>query len=527
MMIEYRLVGIIVSLRGFPVSFHTEIIIFHPHHCVPDVNVVLYCSAHNQNAMAALEVSPLKECKTRHHRPHYVIMQWNQKDLTLLSKTSDGYADSVERANNVARTIMESKSGKSPAICVFQEVRTGGGGKRALEYIVNCLNSNKKSKNTTWRYHLSGEVNPQGRRREMYAVIWCTDIMGDLCADSTSNGHRLMTDGFSVSTYRRHTAAAEEATPSFLIGNASIDLTDARTVWNQLDSGGNVNLYFDRAPVLFSFNPPEINFAIHLIVCHSATGGESKSPHQNMIESAYLQTVCTQAANQGEYVVLMGDFNTAEDHNQTEYMWDTDVAFLSESDEDLFGSIKTDFLERYYRGVPSALPTNVYPFLAGENATPRHNDDIWISTDFDKMHQITYEGELDSRGNKHGGVVLKIPTFVLTTWDNKTRAYFDKIGNSKLKGASKHTLNRMLSMAWSDHRPILVDLLPVEFNDNPLNAAFDEDEEMTAVLMLFDRSLDIGLKKFTDAKGKILSRGGTKKQTKLDGFLTTKAACIA
>lgn len=477
--------------------------------------------------MAALEDPRLKEYKTRHRRPHYVIMQWNQKDLTLLSKTSDGYADSVERADNVARTIMEAKSGKSPAICVFQEVRTGGGGKRALEYIVDCLNNNKKSNKTTWHYQLSGEVNPQGRRREMYAIIWSCDIMGDLCADSTSNGYRLMTDGFSASTSRRHTNAAEEATPSFLIGNALIDLTDAQNVWDKLDIGGNVNLYFDRAPVLFSFNPPEINFAFHIIVCHSATGSESKSPHQNMIESVYLQTVCTQAANQGEYVVLMGDFNTAEDHNQTEYMWDADVSFLSERDEDLFGAIKTTFLERYYRGVPSALPTNVYPFLAGENATPRHNDDIWISTDFNKMHQITYEGELDSRGNKHGGVVLKIPTFVLTTWDSKTRAYFDKIGNSKLKGASKHTLNRMLSMTWSDHRPILVDLSPVEFNDNSLNLTLNEDEEMASVLAQFNRSLDIGLEKLIGAKGNISSKRNTKKQSKMDDFLTIKAACIA
>lgn len=469
--------------------------------------------------MAALEVSPLKECKTRRHRPHYLIMQWNQKDLTLLSKTSDGYTDSVERANNVARTIMEAKSGKSPAICVFQEVRTGGGGKRALEYIVDCLNNNKKSKNTTWRYHLSGEVNPQGRRREMYAVIWSTDIMGELCVDTTHNGHRLMTDGFSVSTSRRDTSAAEEAAPFFRVGNASIDLTDAHAVWEELDTGGNVNLYFDRAPVLFSFKPPEINFTIHLIVCHSATGGESKSPHQNMIESAYLQTVCTQAANQGEYVVLMGDFNTAEDHNQTEYMWDANVPFLSEKDDNLFGSIKAAFLERYYRGVPSALPTNVYPFLAGENATPRHNDDIWISTDFSKMHQITYEGDLDSRGNKHGGVVLKIPSFVLTTWDNKTRSYFDKIGNSKLRGASKHTLNRMLSMAWSDHRPILADLLPVVFNEKPLNATFDEVQDMAAVLVLFDRSLDRGLKKLAGVTADISSQHDTKRQTKLDRFL--------
>ncbi|GMH57142.1 hypothetical protein TL16_g02301 [Triparma laevis f. inornata] len=449
---------------------------------------------------------------------NYVIMQWNQKDLTLLKKAADGYKASRDRAVNVARTIRDHKSGKGPAVCVFEEVRTGGGGERAVEFIVELLNypttlthllnipnsenweqileKEKKEKKTsnkeekTWDYRLSGLVNPLGRRRELYAIIWCKEIMGNI-EDDPTNGHRLMTKGFHQLNPSRTAASAErdnsvESTqntndtrrlaesPSLFIGRAEIDLTDVHTMWQGLhDLAGNVSLYFDRAPVLFSFSKvPGIDFTIHIIVCHSATGGESKSPHQNMIETACLQSICTQATKKEDesFVVLLGDFNTAEDHNQTEFMWDEELPFQYMWDKDvsfpedvskLFESTREAFLSCYYRGVPSALPTNVFPFLAGENATPKHNDDIWLPKKSDKMKELTNVGTLDGSGNNHKGVVITIPDWVLHLWDLKTRAYFDEIGNAKLSRASKHTLNRLLSMTWSDHRPISVDLSPV------------------------------------------------------------------
>ncbi|GMH77868.1 hypothetical protein TrLO_g11770 [Triparma laevis f. longispina] len=417
--------------------------------------------------------SPLEKTPQKPKTHNYVIMQWNQKDLTLLPETVNGipnpkYGASKERVENVAKTIKEYKNKKGPAVCVFEEVRTGGGGERAVKFIVNWINI--RLGRTTWDYCLSGEVNPEGRRRELYAVIWCKDIMGEIWPDLTDyGGRRLMGNGFCKPTTAtqmpttRHQAAAsatEDEAPSFRIGDALIDLTDVRKKWQQLDAGGDVNLYFDRLPVLFTFKPPEIEFKIHIIACHSATGGESKSPHQNIIETAYLQSMCTQATEQGEFVVLLGDFNTAERHNQTEYMWDRDVPFLSEEESELFRPTRAAFLECYYRGVPSALPTNVYPFLSGECATPKHNDDIWLPTNFDKMNRITNRGRLDSRGNRHQGVVLPIPERVLGIWDKKTREYFLEIGNNNFRSAKKQELNRRLSMAWSDHRPISVDLSP-------------------------------------------------------------------
>lgn len=414
----------------------------------------------------------------------YQVMQWNQKDLTLLADTADGYEASVDRAEKVARTIKEiHKSNKGPGVCVFEEVRTGGGGKRAVEFIVNYLNEN--SDDDSWRYKLSGEVNPQGRRRELYAVLWRQELMGDLHADPAENGHRIMTDGF-YPKHGRHTApsetgglsaapttgAAEEKDPNsddppkfagttIQFAGAIIELGTVQESWTTLDGNGDVNIYFDRTPVLFSFSPPSALFDIHIVACHAATGGEFKTPYQNMIEAAFVQTICTQAVEQGKYVVLLGDFNTDEEYNQTARMWDADVPFTVQLENDLFATTKQAFLEQFYRGVPSGLPTNVFPFLAGGGATPKHNDDIWLPDVDKKVRHITLkEGKLDT--GVHLGVIHKIPEYVLMAWDKKTRAYFDALGNTKFKSASKHTLNRMLSMTWSDHRPITVIITPTK-----------------------------------------------------------------
>ena len=435
------------------------------------------------------------------HRP-YPVMQWNQKDLTLLADTADGYKESVERSTKVARTIKEFNGNNGPGVCVFEEVRTGGGGKRALEFIVNYLNKN--SYDDSWRYKLSGEVNPQGRRRELYAVIWREELMGDLHADPAENGHRIMTDGFYPKHGRRTTpsetgglsaapasGAAEEkdatsddppkfAGTTIQFAGATIELGTVQESWTTLDGNGDVNLYFDRTPVLFSFSPPTSKFDIHIVACHAATGGEFKTPYQNMIEAAFVQSICTQAVEQGKYVVLLGDFNTDEEYNQTARMWDADVPFTVQLENDLFTTTKQAFLERYYRGVPSGLPTNLFPFLAGGGATPKHNDDIWLPDVDDKVRHITLkEGKLDT--GVHKGVVHKIPNYVLTEWDKKTRAYFDGIGNTKFKSASKHTLNRLLSMTWSDHRPITVIISPttdyVKCYDIDFDLEIEGDEE--------------------------------------------------
>lgn len=435
----------------------------------------------------------------------YPVMQWNQKDLTLLAATADGYNESVERSTKVARTIKEFNGNNGPGVCIFEEVRTGGGGKRALEFIVDYLNKN--SYDDSWRYKLSGEVNPQGRRRELYAVIWRQELMGDLHADPAENGHRIMTDGFYPKYGRRTTASetgglstapasggAEEKEPlsndppnfagtTIQFAGCTIELATVQQSWATLDSDGEVNLYFDRAPVLFSFSPPTSTFDIHIVVCHAATGGEFKTPYQNMIEAAFVQSICTQSVEQGKYVVLLGDFNIDEEYNKTVRMWDADVPFTVQIENDLFASTKQAFLEKFYRGVPSGLPTNLFPFLAGGGATPKHNDDIWLPDVDEKVRHITLkEGKLDT--GVHKGVVHKIPNYVLTEWDKKTRAYFDGIGNTKFKSASKHTLNRLLSMTWSDHRPITVIISPttdyVKCYDIDFDLEIEGDEEEDA-----------------------------------------------
>lgn len=438
----------------------------------------------------------------------YPIMQWNQKDLTLLAETADGYNESVERSTKVARTIKEFNGNNGPGVCVFQEVRTGGGGKRAVEFIVNYLN--EKSKDDSWRYKLSGEVNPQGRRRELYAVLWRHELMGELHADPAENGYRIMTDGFYPKHGRRAapsesaglpaaSGAAEEKDPSsddppkfagttIQFAGATIELGTVQESWTTLDRNGDVNLYFDRTPVLFSFSPPTSKFVIHIVVCHAATGGEFKTPYQNMIEAAFVQSICTQAVAQGKYVVLLGDFNTDEDYNQTARIWDAATPLTAQLENDLFATTKQAFLEKFYRGVPSGLPTNMFPFLAGGNAVPKHNDDIWLPDDDEKVRHITFKGKLDGGGR--AGVVHKIPDYVLIAWDVKTRAYFDAIGNTKFKSASKHTLNRMLSMTWSDHRPVSVKVSPTPsyVKSHDIDSGSEEgDAESFAIIVLEEK----------------------------------------
>lgn len=429
-----------------------------------------------QQDSAPVDGTPVsKKSSTKNpKKPSVVIVQWNQKDLTLLEERADGYAQSHERIQKLGRTIRDMNN--MPSVCVFEEIRTGGGGLRALTEIVKYLNT--ETSDNTWTFKTSGEVNPQGRRRELYAVLWRTSVMGNLIADKEENGHRLMTDGFNPvdklrATSRRQDAAEEEEKEDtlnvFKIGQADINMSEATELWKNMDKFGNVNLYFDRAPVLFSFKPHFTNFEIHILVTHGATGGETKSPYQNMIESAFLQSIATQAIEQNEYLVLLGDFNTAEDHNHTERMWDVNIPLSTNPEEDepdeqaLFGAIKNKFLENYYRGIHASLPTNVYPFLAGGSSVPKHNDDIWVPYDDQFMDIVNLEGQIDGKGNNIEGIVHRIPDFVTQTWELKSRAYFNQLGVAELRGASKHTLNRLLSMSWSDHRPISVKLTPRSF----------------------------------------------------------------
>ena len=439
----------------------------------------------------------------------YNIMQWNQKELTLLCSVECARAvilhearpqknkkelrealplshqQSLKRAENMIRTLKDSGGVNGLAACVIEEVRTGGGGERAVEFITGELNRLEPSEKSheTWRAQVSGVVNPMSGKKEKYAIIWNFDLLGDLvdtCVDIGDDGHRLMTDGFERKRERTGEAEAEaEGDCDFKIGAAKINLDPGRRIWAEMKNcelGWHANDRFDRMPTLFSFQPATFRKPLHIIAIHGATGASFKSPHQQIAETMFLQEICGQAAEQGEYVVLVGDFNTAEDNNKTERLWDEDLPLnCSDADASAGGDFdevnylqatKDRFLHFFYRGVKDSLPTNVYPFLAGGNAIPKHNDDIWLPKDERLLRMMKPAGKQGQKGSKQPGKVHSIPEYVLKQWEMTTRDYFDSLGTAGLNSASKHRLNDMLSKVWSDHRPISVALKPAVEGQN-------------------------------------------------------------
>ena len=81
----------------------------------------------------------------------------------------------------------------------------------------------------------------------------------------------------------------------------------------------------------------------------------NKSPHQNMVESIFIQEICHQAAEHGEYCILLGDFNHDEAANLTQFMWDADGELYdiddinnnSGVDERSFSETRQKFLSHY------------------------------------------------------------------------------------------------------------------------------------------------------------------------------------
>ena len=184
------------------------------------------------------------------------------------------------------------------------------------------------------------------------------------------------------------------------------------------------------------------------------------------METAILQDMCIQASEQGEYVILLGDFNV--DETGTERFWNPNIDLHAKNpdigveldEKELFVKTKERFLELYYRGVNPKLPTNVYPFLSGGDAEPAHNDDIWIPQAGTLLRMDKPVGILNKKGNRRPGKVHQIPEYVLVQWDKKTRAYFDSLDDVSFgsKKVSRRRLNNLLSKLWSDHRPLSVTL---------------------------------------------------------------------
>lgn len=412
--------------------------------------------------MAEEKEKPRSPRKARTHKDTFTIVQFNQQQLTMSNVNSE------KRVENLGRTIWEMGNKSGFAACVMQEVLVGGG-EEAIKNIVDYLNT--KSFGNVFRFKCSGVVNPMGHEaQEKYAIIYNERLLGPVIADE-ENGHRLMTHGIEQLKKRLSAADGDEAAPvpTNKIGSAILDLTHGREIWSQVGNVGGINTIFpqfDRMPALFSFNPPGFDTPIHILAAHSATLNNPSKQNQNIVETMMLQEICIQAADQGEYVILLGDFNI--DETGTERLWNKafDLHTLNEQvgndldEKSLLNNTRERFLDLYYRGVNPSLPTNVYPFLSGKSAEPKHNDDIWVPVIESPLRMDKPTGRINTKGNKRPGKVHKVPEFVLEQWDKKTREYFESIGSRSAvsKTLSRRTLNNLLSKLWSDHRPVSVTL---------------------------------------------------------------------
>ena len=453
------------------------------------------------------------------------VVQWNQKDLSYESTQgertpSESKERSEKRIQNISIELIDTNrySKAGPAVVVMQEIvgRKGGGGERALIEITKGMNKLLKfgKHDTPFHYELSGVVNPMSARAEQYAVVYNELLVGQCEVDSS----------FLLSL-SQFDPVGQNNEGTVRIGGATIDLGRAREVFRDIvRNQGKLGDRFDRLPALFSFPGPQNSRfpkKLHIIAAHSSTGGANKSPHQNMAESIFLQEICHQAAAQGEYVILVGDFNHDEPENRTHFMWDVDGELYDVSDKkrntsgvnekQLFEPSRTAFLNHYVRACNSLLPTNVYPFLAGGDAMGKHNEDIWLPK---VPGQLAYVGDNEKKAKKlndelfhttNGGVlfeifdmgrkrlgrVMAVPPRILKQWDNAARKFyqgreFEGGYQPRLNAGARQALNMMLAKVWSDHRPLAVTLkltdrkqtTPAKKRAGPGDEAIARDETM-------------------------------------------------
>ena len=142
--------------------------------------------------------------------------------------------------------------------------------------------------------------------------------------------------------------------------------------------------------------------------------------------------------------MLLGDFNTQEKANNHMCLWDKQNPNLPSNPNNgmdpgleplLLREHKEAFLAHYVRAVEPNIPTNVYPFLAGLVSEPKHNDDIWVPRNV---------VEAANRGmwefSETWGRVVKIPHFVLRSWDNLSNAVFESMSSCALKAIPESEL---------------------------------------------------------------------------------------
>ncbi|GMH51609.1 hypothetical protein TrRE_jg13325 [Triparma retinervis] len=403
------------------------------------------------------------------------IVQWNQKWLTTTRTSSASCVTSWEmQRKSIGETIR-----KEPklTVCVMEEIKS----KEAVKSVTEWLN-NKDGVNV-WGYVVSKAVNVKndegesrvGGNKEMFAAIFRKEVTGDPDVPKILLNYPRKDEGFGKAppgTNLRSDAASRtpDAPDDVVIGETKIDMSDAFKVYKAYeaydeDMAMTTRLdHFQYSPVVFSF-PKCVAGPLHIMAVHGSTGrsGRKVLCNQNALEVAYIQHICSKAVDGGEFIVLAGDFNTQEEANKNERLWDTrDKAEELKDDEPIFmareelrraqheldldeqnvlGCIRDSFLERFSRAIRPSLPTNVYPFLTGIQAVPKHNDDIFVPK--------AWTGKL------YKGKVFPIPTTVIRRWDIVCQNFFDNNPSLvKMSNPERQALNSALARVWSDHRPV-------------------------------------------------------------------------
>ena len=402
------------------------------------------------------------------------IVQWNQKWLTTTRTSSASCVTSWEmQRTSIGETIRKEKK---LTVCVMEEIKS----KEAVESVTKWLNN--KDGDDVWGCVVSDAVNVKNdegesrvRGKEMFAAIFRKEVTGDPDVPKILLNYPRKDEGFGKAppgTNLRSDAASRtpDAPDDVVIGETKIDMSDAFKVYKAYeaydeDMAMTTRLdHFQYSPVVFSF-PKCVAGPLHIMAVHGSTGrsGRKVLSNQNALEVAYIQHICSKAVDGGEFIVLAGDFNTQEEANKNERLWDTrPKAENLEDDEPIFmareelrraqheldldeqnvlGCIRDSFLEKFSRAVRPSLPTNVYPFLTGIQAVPKHNDDIFVPK--------AWTGKL------YKGKVFPIPTTVIRRWDIVCQNFFDNNPSLvKMSNPERQALNSALARVWSDHRPV-------------------------------------------------------------------------
>tara|TARA_A200000113_G_scaffold224632_1_gene243026 strand:+ start:2850 stop:5408 length:2559 start_codon:yes stop_codon:yes gene_type:complete len=410
-------------------------------------------------------------------RRRYTIVQWNMKGLTYFSDKKD-IPRAEKRIDNITDTLKKLMGGQTPfAACIMQEVNPRG--RISVAKITEKLN--EFFPKVTFRCEFSGIVDPKPTHtrggHERFAIIWNETYLGPLMGNK-DKGYRLTSMGF----FEEGRSDPDE----FLIdhiGSTPIDLESMRFTWESIAAYNRCEppFCFDRMPVLFTFHPPKFEKEFHILAAHSATMGSKRYKgdhyHQNVVESSCLQEICNQAASKGEYMIMLGDFNVAE--CETMYIWDDKkditncLKELKESDlneKQLLGGIKEQFFRNYKRCIDKDLPTNLFPYLAGDKSA-KHNDDIWMPLKMEcplvldlhtEVNETLTGDALMKKIDQNPGKVHSIPSDVLKQWEYKTRKMFyeeQKKGSEEAKEEiTAKKVNAELYKLWSDHRPVSVRL---------------------------------------------------------------------